>query len=184
MVVGQVTKSDALAVAHDDSPFDDVFQFADIAWPVVMFQRVQRFLVDMSNPLAQFFGSLFEKVNRQFKQIFSPLRERWQRDVHNVQPVEEVVAKFSSLDQLIEILVRGRDQSHVDFDSSRSADRLERPPLQYTQKFDLSLQRDIADFVQKQRPAMSHFEPTHSVFVSAGEGAFYVSKEFALQQAR
>ena len=80
--------------------------------------------------------------------------------------------------------MRGRDQSHVDLDGLQPTDALERSLLQHPQQLGLGLQADVADLVEKQRTAVGQLETSDLVAIGAGEGAFYVAEQLALQQAR
>src|ERR1700757_4001547 len=49
--------------------------------------------------------------------------------------------------------------------------------LQHAQQCDLGVHREIADFIEKERPAVSGFKPPHASLQGASEGAFLVPKK-------
>ena len=72
--------------------------------------------------------------------------------------------------------------SNVNFLRPRAAQPLEFPLLQNAQEFRLQLQRDIADFIQKQRTLVCQLEPANLLSDRTGEGAALVAKKFAFEQ--
>src|SRR5215470_13109706 len=56
------------------------------------------------------------------------------------------------------------------------------PLLQYTQERDLRLHRKFADFVQKQRAAISGLEPSDSPLQCASERSLFMSEELTGNQ--
>ena len=54
--------------------------------------------------------------------------------------------------------------------------------LQHPQQLGLQGQRHVADFVQKQGPAIGRVEQPFPVLVGAGEGPLAVAEQFAFQQ--
>ncbi len=80
--------------------------------------------------------------------------------------------------------MRRRDDAHVDFLARRRADALERSLLQHAQQLGLQVERQIADFVEKQRPAMRQLESPLAGRDGARERAAGVAEELALDQRR
>ena len=72
---------------------------------------------------------------------------------------------------------------NVHFLRLRAAQALEFPLLQHAQEFRLQIQRDIADFVQKQCALVGQFQPAGLLGHRPGEGAALMPKKFALQQS-
>src|SRR5215470_17233116 len=54
--------------------------------------------------------------------------------------------------------------------------------LNHPQQRDLRLHREFADFIQKQRTAISRFKPSHPPLHCAGEGALFVSEKLGGDQ--
>jgi hypothetical protein len=64
----------------------------------------------------------------------------------------------------------------------RAAHPLELALLQDAQELGLRFQRKLADLVEKQRAAIRDFEPAAPLLRRAGEGAFFVTEELALDE--
>ena len=61
-------------------------------------------------------------------------------------------------DHRVQVLVGGADDARVDRDRLAAADPLDHPLLQEAQQLDLQRQRDVADFVEKQGPALRQLD--------------------------
>jgi hypothetical protein len=67
----------------------------------------------------------------------------------------------------------GRDDAHVDFDRTRAIQAVDGAFLQKTQQARLTLERQIADFVEKQRAAVSGFDAPYSALTRAARRRRY-----------
>src|SRR5687767_12945678 len=103
-------------------------------------------------------------------------------DGEYVQTVIKVLAKAAVRDRLFEIFVGGRYKANIRFYRFRSAETFELALLKYAQKFDLRLQRKIADLVQKQRSAVGQFESSSFLPIGSGEGSAFVSEQLRFDQ--
>ena len=111
--------------------------------------------------------------------------QRRHRDVNDVEAEVEVVAEFSLGHQLLEVLVRRRDQTNIGAQGLVSADPLEGALFaDHAQQFHLRARIDLADFIEKNRAAIRLFEPADPALVRAGKRAPFVPEKFALEQLR
>ena len=82
-------------------------------------------------------------------------RSHPQRGEHERQDREaevEILAEGAAVDQAAEVPVGGRDQADVDRTVLALAEPLDRPRLQHPQQLRLHRQRQLADFVEEDRP--------------------------------
>ena len=77
----------------------------------------------------------------------------------------------------------GADDAHIDRQLGNSPQGANGTFLDHTQKLALHGQGQVADLIQKQRPALRSLEETFAVFVRAREGPFSVAEELGLQQS-
>ena len=63
-----------------------------------------------------------------------------------------------------------------------TAHPLEFPLLQYPQERDLRFHREIANFIQEERAAVSGFKPSHTPLQCAGESSFLVPEKLGSDQ--
>src|SRR5207244_1903876 len=109
--------------------------------------------------------------------------QRRHRDADHVEPEEEIVAEFSLPHELFEIFVRGRDQAHIRTQRLIAADPLESASLAHDAKqFNLSARIDFRYFIEKKRAAVGLLEPADAPFMGAGERAFLVPEQLALEK--
>ena len=118
----------------------------------------------------------------QGRDVAPPRSERRKLDPHDVQPVEEILAETPLRDELLEVPVRRRDDSHVHMDRALAPQALELALLEHPQELHLGRGRKIADLVQEERAAVGLLEPSGLRLHRAGEGAPFVTEELAFQE--
>src|SRR6185503_15435209 len=85
-------------------------------------------------------------------------------------------------DELLEIFVRSSYAAKINFQNLVSTHTVDLAFLQNPQQVGLSLQRDVANFVEKNCPTLSDLKFPLLAILRAGERAFLVSEQFALKQ--
>src|SRR6185369_6884096 len=86
------------------------------------------------------------------RRFLEALAQRWQRDDVRTKAVEKIVAKQFLCAQLSDWAIGCRDDTASKAQLFMAADWRERPFLQHLQQLDLDGNRDIADFIEKNRP--------------------------------
>ena len=114
--------------------------------------------------------------------VLEPLTQRRQVDRHDVEPVVQVLAEPVVGDGLGEVQVRGGDDPAIGLDRLGAADPLEPLVLEHPQQLGLHAQRQVADLVEEERPAVGELEPAFFLPVGAGERPPLVAEQLALQQ--
>jgi hypothetical protein len=110
------------------------------------------------------------------------LAQRRQRDLEDVDPVEEVLAELAGGPPCGQVLVRRGDDPDVDLDRLGAADRRERALLQHPQQLDLQRRRHVADLVEEEGAAVGDLEQPGLILDRAGERAADVAEQRALEQ--
>src|SRR5438093_7839561 len=167
---------------ENDRAFDDILHLPDIARPVVANKGVHDRGRDALDPPAHPARETLDEMADQHRNIFAPLAQGRQHDREHVQAVVEVVAEVAVGDHVRQVAVRGRHQAHVYPDRPRASQALKLLLLQGTEQFRLQLRRDIANFVEEQRPLVRQLEAADLLAHCAGEGPFLVAEQLALQQ--
>ena len=108
--------------------------------------------------------------------------ERGQRDFEDVEAVVEILAETSGADFVAEIFVRRGDEPQIDAQVFATAEPGEGALLDEAQQLRLDGGRDVGDFIEEKRAAVGAFEVAGARGQRAGEGAFFVAEEFALEQ--
>src|SRR5437879_4267589 len=103
-------------------------------------------------------------------------------DGKDVESIEQVLPKLSSLDCGAQIAVRRRDDSYVHSNRMTASNPLERSLLEYSQQRDLCLERKFTDFIQKKRSAVCQLEAAQPPMGRPRERALLVAKQFGGNQ--
>src|ERR1700751_5047543 len=112
----------------------------------------------------------------QERNIFLALSERRNLNWKDVQAVKKVLAKATGGNGLLQIAVGGANDANVGVPRAIIADTLIFFLLQKAQQVALHVQRELADFVQKQRALFRGLDPTGPIFDGPGKGTAHVSE--------
>jgi hypothetical protein len=125
-----------------------------------------------------------QEVPDQVGDVFAALVQRRDVDREHVEPEEQVGAEPALAHGGRQVAVRGRDDPHINRDRLAAADPLDRALLEGAQQEDLRLLRQLADFVEEQRPPVGQLEAAGSPPGRAGEGPRLVAKQLAGDHTR
>src|SRR3981189_1249811 len=123
-----------------------------------------------------------DKVFQQHQTIVLPFAKRGYVDWEYVQPVVEVRAKCPVCNGGFQIAISCRYYADIDFNGLRAADAFEFTFLQHPQECNLSVQRQLPDFVEENSSSVRQFKPPAAALHRPGERAFFVAKEFGRNQ--
>src|SRR5262249_9202040 len=126
-------------------------------------------------------GVLHEAVDEE-RDVLAPLRERRDRELDDTQAIVEVLAEASGLDRRLKVLIRRRDEAHVDADRLVAADAFDLCLLDGAQQLRLRLERHVAALVQEERAAVGRLELALAPRDRARESALLVAEELALDE--
>ena len=178
----QIAFLDEPALGDDRRAFDDVAQLTHVAGPRVRLERRHRRRIDRRDrPAVPRVELVDEHLNEQ-RQVVLALTQRRQRDLEDVEPVVEVFPQLAVLDGHRRVLVRRGDDADVHRLFVFAADAPERALLQDPQQLHLRGRRHLGDLVEEQRAVVGELETALAAFDGAGERAFLVTEQFALEQ--
>ena len=103
-------------------------------------------------------------------------------DQDNADTMEKVFAEISFFNLFSQVLVRRRDDPHIDIDVFVAAYAADLALLQGPQHLCLRRQRHVADLVHEERSAARLFEFALALFDGRGEGSPLVAEQFAFDQ--
>src|SRR5439155_17354983 len=101
----------------------------------------------------------------------------------HAQAEVEVLAEAAGRDLLAQYAVGRGDDADVDRARLAAADAQDLALLQHAQELHLDVGRDLADLVEEERTAVGPLEAAGAGGDRAGEGAFLVAEELALEHA-
>ena len=126
---------------------------------------------------------LLAKVLCQWENVFPPLPKGRNVERNDVEPVIQIPTEATLLHHTEEILIGGRENADIHRNRINGADADDLPFFQYPEKLGLQGGTHGFNLVQKQSSLMGTLKQTwFSAFLSAGEGAFHITKEFTFQQ--
>jgi len=114
--------------------------------------------------------------------VAAALAEAGEREAVDVEAVEEVFAEGAVGDGRFEVDVGGGEDAGVERAGFIGADGAELVFLEGAEEFDLELEGELADFVEKEGAFAGLGEEAMAVGVGAGEGAFDVAEELAFDE--
>ncbi len=127
-------------------------------------------------------AQLPEKMLNQLGDVL-PVLTQWRHgDRNHVQPVIQILAKSLLLDEPFEVLVRRGDDADVDAHRFARTDAFKDFFLQHAQEFHLHIERNVADFIEKEGAAVGRFEAADFVADRPRKGALDVSEQFTFEQ--
>jgi len=125
--------------AENDSAFNRVLEFTHIAGPWMGHECCQTICRDGADVNAMFAGEALQKLLGEEWNVVATFTQWRNEDGDDVEPEEQVLAKFLFLDALFQVAVCGGNDANIDFDCSVATDSFQFPFLQYSEKFCLDL---------------------------------------------
>ena len=116
---------------------DDILQFPDIARPVMVFERTHHVFGNSVDRLTLLLANFSTKCSTSGRISSRRSRSGGKRHREDVQSVIEIGPELTLLNQPSQILVRSRDDSHIDLDRMTASEPLELLFLERAQKFRL-----------------------------------------------
>jgi hypothetical protein len=183
---GRVGRVDRVAVAERHRALDHVDQLAHVARPRVRDQRRHRVARDPDHPLGAVGAAVvalgLEEVLDQLGDVVGALAQGRQVDADDAEPVEQVLAEAPGPDLVLEVAVGRRDDPDVDLDRLARPDPPDLALLEGAQQLGLEIERQLAELVEEQGPAVSQLEQALPGHDRAGEAALLVAEQLALDQ--
>src|SRR4030042_592593 len=124
-----------------------------------------------------------EKVLDQDGDIRHPLAQGWYGKGDHIEPVIEVFAKTSFADLLFQFFVGRSNDSHVQLYLLLAPDSAHLLFLNRAQEFCLRIQGEISHLIQKKGTSVCLFNEPYVACHGSCESPFFMSEEFALEQA-
>src|SRR6202140_4526706 len=123
-----------------------------------------------------------DKVFQQHQNVVLPFAKRGNLDRKYGQTIVEVRAKCPACNRGFQIAISCRYYADIDFNGLRAADAFEFTFLQHPQECNLSVQRQLANFVEENGSSVRQFKSTEAALHRPGERALFVAKEFGRNQ--
>ena len=138
-----------VAGAQQDGAFDNVFQLAHVAAPLIFLEKGQRFFGDGVDGFIIFPAVFVHEIFSQHGNVFRPLPEGGQLNGNDVQPIVQILAKLVFFHQGFRIAVGGGDDPHINRNRFAAAHFIDFMFLQNAQEFGLQGQAQFRHLVQQ-----------------------------------
>ncbi len=123
-----------------------------------------------------------QKHLRQRHNIFLSLPECRQGDMNGIDAIIQILPEPAFTHQLLQIHIGSANQADIDGLRLIAAHPYDAPVLNSTKQLRLQVQRNIADFIQEQRPAIGLLELANVVCMSIGECALHVAEQLTFKE--
>ena len=161
-------------VAQNHRPLYDVLQFANIAGPIVIRERLQRLRWNSFDFPAHPLRMFLDEVASEQGDVLTPLPQGRNVQRKDVQPVVQVRPEPVLIDHRLQVPIGCGDEPDVRPDSAIAADTLELLVLDSAEQLRLEFERHFADLVEKERTSMRQFEASDLLRHRSGERALLV----------
>src|SRR5260370_1366113 len=157
-------------------------ELSDVTKPLIGAHRVHSGARDEFYVLAEQAVEMLDKMGDEGGDCLAPLAKRRNQDCRGIYAVVEVVAELSRLHHRAQVTISGRDDPNINRVGTRGTDGLDLVRLDCAQQLGLQLERELADFVQKQGSAIGGAEIAEGILAGIGESAEDMTEELRLGQ--
>ena len=168
---------------QDDGAFGGMAQRADVARPVIIGQPRRQRSRHRRHRLVIFARVKPKEIIEQQHHVARAIPQRRQGDFDGIEAEQQIGAKPPFVGQRRCRHVGCRDDPHIEALRPVAAHRRYLALFKRGQQLGLQRQRQIADFIEKQRPAIGGLEPPDAVGPRVGEGALHMAEQFRIEQA-
>jgi hypothetical protein len=172
---------DNVRIREHDKSFDNIAELADVSGPVVLPQGIETPNGNGDVLVVLRTGSstevLYERAN-----ISSSIAQWWHPNGNDIQSIEEVFAKPSVSNVLLDATVGRCHKTYIGSYRLRPAERFIFSLLKQPQQFQLDQRANVADFVQKERAAFGQCYSSRLSSRCTGERSFFVAEQLALKE--
>ena len=138
-----------VSTVQDQGTLKNVFKLANIAWPGVVTEYIERFSIDFANAQVNPHADFTDQVTGQQGDIPAVLPQGRQMDGDYMQAVEKVLTKRAVAYFFEKVLIGRRYQSYIHRDGFFAPDTLEFAFLKDSQQLNLYGGRDVTDLIEK-----------------------------------
>ncbi len=101
---------------------------------------------------------------------------------HYIQTVEEILAESTPFHFFFKIMICCCNDTNFDTNGFIAADSFEGAFLENTEEFDLNIERNITNFIEKKCTALSLFKPADTSAVCPGKSSFFMAEELTFDE--
>ncbi len=180
--LGQIADVDERTHDHDARMTNHVFEFTDVAGPIVLAEQQLGPIGEAGNRLAELAGKAGHEMTSEQRQVSVAFQQARSFELDHRKAIEQIFPKLLGGDHRAEITMGGGDDADVDLAGLQRTEALNFLILQGAEQLALGGQRHVADFVEKESAVVGVLKQADFILGRSGEGAFNVAKELAFKQ--
>src|SRR6185436_15332313 len=138
-------------------------------------------VVKAAQSLSVLLGVAHQKFIGEKLDVAETLTKRRQEELDDGETIVQIFAEVVIRQRLLQVAVGRRQNADVDFDLLLASEAANAARFDRAQKLDLDVRRHLRDFVEEDRPAVSHLERTRLLVDRSGEGTLLVSEQLVFQ---
>src|ERR1022692_3815467 len=180
--LGKIIDINELAICHHACISDDIFQLTDVSGPGIGCHFSLRPSRQTRDRLFVLRGETRHEMSLQKRQVFAPIGQRRQEDLHYRQAIVEVFAESALTNHRSQVTIGSCHYSHIYIARRGRTDSANLVILQYPQQLCLCSGRKFSNLIEKDDTTIGTLKKAGSVLNGTGESPFHIAKQFALGQ--
>ncbi len=166
----------------DDEALNEVFEFADVAWPDVFFEDLEGLGGEVFEGKVVGATVDLEEVVAEDRDVSGAVTEGRKMDGDDVDAVVEVFAEAAGARHLFKVFVGGADEAEVDLAEGAAAEALDLVVFEDAEELGLKGEGEGGDLVEEEGAVVGELDLAGAGLGGAGEGAFFATEEFRLDE--
>lgn len=180
--VGKVIHCEVWPRGHDEGVFDDVLEFSDVAWEVVVEEELHKVRAGSSDVLfVEMIEALKEVVDEE-RDVHSAISQRGKGQLHDVDSIVEILAELSGNQHLFEVSVGRCDHPGVGVLGVVGSQGVILSFLENSQQLHLDCGGYVSQFIQEDGASIGLCESPLLIPLGAGKRPPFVSEQLGFQQ--
>src|SRR5579863_6101518 len=158
-----------LAGGQENSPLDQIFEFANVARPRVVSESFHGICGNVLNGFVEAAAKFLDEVADEERNVLGALAKRWDVNGKDVEAVEEIAAEGAVSDKFRKVLMGRSDNANVNALGAVAAEALELLLLKDAEELGLKFEMQVTDFVEEDSTVIGEFKATDFLIDGASE---------------
>ena len=166
---------------HHRQPAACVLELAHVPGPVECLEAARHLGLQRLGLDRDLVRGPLEIVREQQRDVVAAFPQRGRVHPDDVEAMEEVLPECPVANPRFEVLMRRRDDPHVDVNRHMAPDAIELAIGEHPEQARLEIGRHVSDLVEEQRAAVGLLETAETSGLGAGEGAALVTEQLRFE---
>src|SRR5215470_9392162 len=175
-------RNDEPAFGENSRPFQNISQFAHVARPVVVNQRLSGLKGDAGGWHTEAASNVSDKGVREGQNVAGTVSQGRNLQLEHVEAIVQVFAKTAAFHSLAQIAVGCGNYAYISVQNAIAAKPLKFTVLQQAQELGLGSKSHLANFIQKQDATSGLLDLSGFGFESSGKSAGFEAEKLGFQE--